>query len=62
MKTSATKAPSPPVRTVVTTLALPIDTWRALKIRAAHERASLKTICMRAMLAYLETPLPKETA
>jgi hypothetical protein len=61
MKTSAQKAPHQP-ETVTTTLALPIDTWRALKIRAAHERASLRTICMRAMLAYLETPLPKETA
>jgi len=60
MKNTA-QAPTPP-KTVTTTFSLPEKTWRELKIRAAHERAPLREICHRAIVAYLATPLPKEVA
>jgi len=62
MKTRAAKATTSVARSVTTTIALPVEKWKALKIRAAQERTPLRAVCERAILAYLETPLPEEPA
>jgi len=63
MTTPYKKAPpQTPQKPITTTIALPVEQWKALKIRAAQERMPLRAICERAILAYLETPLPKEPA
>jgi hypothetical protein len=61
MKATAKKMTTP-VGSVTTTIALPVAQWKALKIRAAQERAPLRDICARAIIAYLATPLPPEEA
>jgi hypothetical protein len=38
---------------MVTSIALPIALWRAVKVRAAHDRTDLRTVCIAALTAYL---------
>jgi hypothetical protein len=42
---------------VKTTLLLPPPLWRAAKVRAVDERTNLKQIVVKALQAYLRTPL-----
>ncbi len=39
---------------------LPEDLWKAAKIRAMDERATLKDIMIKALQAYLKTPKGKK--
>jgi hypothetical protein len=45
---------------VKTTVDLPTPLWQAAKIRAVEERSDLRGVIMRALTAYLRTPLRKE--
>ena len=61
-RATAAKAPFPPPepRQVQTTLVMPEDLWRRVKIRAIDERSDLRDIANRALEAYLQTPLPED--
>ena len=42
---------------VKTSLKLPPALWRAAKVRAADERTNMRAIIIRALTAYLATPV-----
>ncbi len=47
--------------TVKTTVELPVELWRAAKIRAMDERADLRTVLIRALEDYLRVDQPEPT-
>jgi hypothetical protein len=45
-----------------TSIELPRDLWRRVRVRAAEEEVSLKELLARALEAYLKTKLPARRA
>ena len=45
---------------VKTSVELPGSLWRAVKHRAVDEGAKVREVIIRALQAYLKTPLPKQ--
>ena len=57
MKTRLRAVKGPTPKPVATTIELPPDLWRAVKVRAADEHSNLRAITIRALTAYLATPV-----